>query len=165
MLLGSTKPEIDRFLGKPLMARNVFGLTGEKAFKYRQGDFDVVVGFLNDLARYCASVRRSGPLKELSRSELSIVLSLNAPASLWSVEVSEAPARAALKGRSTKSIQPLRTTYLRYVERDPNIPGKVLCEIVGWMPPRKAYAFFCLPARDGQPPLLATEWAVNQALG
>jgi hypothetical protein len=58
MLLGSTKPETDRFLGKPVMARNIFGLTGEKAFKYRQGDFDVVVGFLNDLARYCASVRR-----------------------------------------------------------------------------------------------------------
>ena len=166
MLLGSTKPEIDRFLGKPVMARNIFGLTGERAFKYRQGDFDVVVGFLNDLARYCASVRRSGPLKELSPAELSMVLSLNAPAALWSVEVSEAPAKSASKGRSTKAAsQPLRTTYLRYVERDPNIKEKIVCEIVGWMPARKAYAFFCLPARDGQPPLLATEWAVNQALG
>jgi hypothetical protein len=166
MLLGSTKPETDRFLGKPVMARNIFGLTGEKAFKYRQGDFDVVVGFLNDLARYCASVRRSGPLKELSPPELSMVLSLNAPAALWSVELSEAlPARATLKGRSTKVTQPLRTTYLRYVERDPNVTEKVVCEIVGWMPARKAYAFFCLPAREGQPPLLATEWAVNQALG
>jgi hypothetical protein len=164
MLLGSTKPETDRFLGKPVMARNIFGLASEKAFKYRQGDFDVVVGFLNDLARYCASIRRSGPLTELSPPELSMVLSLNAPAALWSVELSAALAKPAAKGRSSKSIQPLRTTYLRYVERDPNIPGKVVCEIVGWMPARKAYAFFCLPARDGQPPLLATEWAVNQAL-
>ena len=165
MLLGSTKAEIDRFLGKPVMARNIFGLTGEKAFKYRQGDFDVVVGFLNDLARYCASVRRSGPLKELSPPELSMVLSLNAPAALWSVEMSEAPAKTAPRGKSAQSTRPLRTTYLRYVERDPNIKEKVICEIVGWMPARKAYAFFCLPARDGQPPLLATEWAVNQALG
>ena len=166
MLLGSTKPEIDGFLGKPLLARNVFGLSGERAFRYRQGDFDVVVGFLNDLARYCASVRRSGPLKELSPSELSIVLSLNAPAALWSVEVSEAPAKSASKGRSTKAAsQPLRTTYLRYVKRDPDIQDKVLFEIVGWMPARKAYAFFCLPAVEKQPPLLASEWAVNQALG
>jgi hypothetical protein len=72
MLLRATKPETDRFLGKPLMARNIFGLPGEKAFKYRQGDFDVVVGFLNDIARYCASVRRSGPLKEFSSPELSL---------------------------------------------------------------------------------------------
>jgi hypothetical protein len=94
-----------------------------------------------------------------------MVLSLNAPAALWSVEVSEAPARTASKGKSSKGTQPLQTTYLRYVERDPNMKEKVVCEIVGWMPARKAYAFFCLPARDGQPPLLATEWAVNQALG
>ena len=165
MLLGSTKAETDRFLGKPVMARNIFGLTGEKAFKYRQGDFDVVVGFLNDLARYCASVRRSGPLRELSPPELYMVLSLNAPAALWSVEISEAPAKTAPRGKSAQATRPLRTTYLRFVDRDPNIKEKVVCEIVGWMPARKAYAFFCLPARDGQPPLLATEWAVNQALG
>jgi hypothetical protein len=165
MLLGSTKAETDRFLGKPVMGRNIFGLTGEKAFKYRQGDFDVVVGFLNDLARYCASVRRSGPLKELSPPELSMVLSLNAPAALWTLEFSEAPAKTAPRGKPTRGNQPLRTTYLRYVQRDPNLQEKVVCEIVGWMPARKAYAFFCLPARDGQPPLLATEWAVNQALG
>ena len=165
MLLGSTKPEIDRFLGKPLMARNIFGLTGEKAFKYRQGDFDVVAGFLNDVARYCASVRRSGPLRELSSPELSIVLSLNAPAALWSVQVSEAPAKTAPKGKAPKATQPMRTTYLRYVERDPKIKDKIVSEIIGWMPARKAYAFFCLPALNGQPPLLASEWAVNQALG
>ena len=144
------------------MGRNVFGLPGERAFRYRQGDFDVVVGFLNDMARYCASVRRSGPLKELSPPELAGVLALNAPAALWSVEVSEAPAKTVAKRKAT---QPMRTTYLRYVERDPNINDKIVREIVGWMPPRKAYAFFCLPAVEGQPPLLATEWAVNQALG
>jgi hypothetical protein len=168
MLLTSNKSDIDRLLGKPLMSRNIFGLAGERAFKYRQGDFDIVVGFLNEVARYCASVRRSGPLKELSPSELAIVLSLNAPAALWTVEMSEAPAKAArttARGRAAKSTPPLRTTYLRYVERDPKIKDKVLFEIQGWMPARKAYAFFCLPAMDGQPPLLASEWAVNQALG
>jgi len=91
MLLGSTKTETDEFLGKPVMARNIFGLTDERAFKYRQGDFDVVVGFLNDRARYCASVRRSGPLKELSPPELSMVLSLNAPSALWSMDFLERP--------------------------------------------------------------------------
>ena len=101
------------------MARNIFGLTEERGYKYRQGDFDVVVGFLNDRARYCASVRRSGPLKELSPPELSMVLSLNAPAALWSVELSGARVKTAPKGRSTKATQPLRTTYLRYVKRDP----------------------------------------------
>jgi hypothetical protein len=165
MLLGSTKPEIDRFLGKPLMARNIFGLAGEKAFKYRQGDFDVVVGYLNDLARYCAAVRRSGPLKEPSPSELSIVLALNAPAALWTIQVAEAPVKTPAKGKAIKATQPLRTTYLSYVERDPKVKDKVLREIQGWMPARKAYSFFCLPAIEGQPPLLASEWAVNQALG
>ncbi len=165
MLLGSTKSEIDRLLGKPLMARNIFGLVGEKAFKYRQGDFDIVVGFLNEIARYCATVRRNGPLKELSSSELAIVLSLNAPASLWTIEAPETPAKTTAKGKAVKSTQPVRTTYLRYVERDPKVKEKVLCEIHGWMPARKAYAFFCLPALDGQPPLLASEWAVNQSLG
>jgi hypothetical protein len=165
MLLGSTKPEIDRLLGKPLMARNVFGLTGEKAFKYRQGDFDVVVGYLNDIARYCATVRQGGPVKELSPSELSIVLSLNAPAALWTIEVSEAPAKTSAKGKAVRTTQPLRTTYLSYVERDPKLKDKVLREIHGWMPARKGYAFFCLPAMEGHPPLLASEWAVNQALG
>lgn len=165
MLLGSKKPEIDRLLGKPVMARNIFGLPGEKAFRYRQGDFDVVVGYLGEFARYCATVRRSGPLKELSSSELAIVLSLNAPAALWTVEVPEASAKTSAKGKTAKTTPPLRTTYLRYVERDPKVKEKILCELLGWMPARKAYAFFCLPAKEGQPPLLASEWAVNQALG
>jgi hypothetical protein len=165
MLLGSKKPEIDGLLGKPIMARNIFGLSGEKAFRYRQGDFDVVVGYLNEFARYCATVRRSGPLKELSSSELAIVLSLNAPATLWTVEVPEASAKTSAKGKAVKTTPPLRTTYLRYVERDPKVKEKILCELLGWMPARKAYAFFCLPAKEGQPPLLASEWAVNQALG
>jgi hypothetical protein len=93
-----------------------------------------------------------------------IVLSLDAPAALWTVEVSEAPLKTSAKSKAPKSSSPLRTTYLRYVERDPKIKDKVVCEIVGWMPARKAYAFFCLPALEGQPPLLASEWAVNQAL-
>jgi len=165
MLLGSAKPEIDRLLGKPLMARNVLGLVGERAFRYRQGDFDVVVGYLNDIARYCATVRRSGPLKDLSPSELSVVLSLNAPAALWSIEISETPARTSPKGKAIRTTQPAQTTHLRYVDRDPKTKDKVLCEIQGWMPSRKSYVFFCLPAMEGQPPLLASEWAVNQALG
>ncbi len=128
MLLTSTKSEIDRLLGNPVMGRNILGLSGERAFKYRQGDFDIVVGFLNDVARYCASVRRSGPLKELSPPELAIVLSLNAPAALWTVEMAETPAsttRTTARGRTAKTTQPLRTTYLRYVERDPKIKDKV----------------------------------------
>ncbi|HEY5743389.1 MAG TPA: hypothetical protein VIS99_12700 [Terrimicrobiaceae bacterium] len=163
MLLGSKKTDIDQLLGQPLMARNVVGLVGEKAFKYRQGDFDIVVGYLNELARYCAAVRRSGPVRELSSSELSVVLSLNAPAALWTVEVPESAVKTTTKGkpRSTPSQQ---TTRLQYVGRDPKVKEKVLCEIYGWMPARKGYAFFCLPAMDGQPPLLASEWAVNQAL-
>jgi hypothetical protein len=148
MLLGSAKPEIDRLLGQPLMARNVV-LSGEKAFKYRQGDFALVVGYLNDIARYCATVRRSGLLRELSSSELSVVLSLNAPAALWSVEVSEVSAKTTAKGKAARTTQPAQTTRVRYVERDPKVKDKVLCEIQGWMPARKGYAFFCLPALDG----------------
>ena len=149
MLLGSTKTETDEFLGKPVMARNIFGLTGKEPIKYRQGDFDVVVGFLNDLARYCASVRRSGPLKELSPPELSMVLSLNAPAALWSVEAFRSAREDRCQGQiDPKATQPLRTTYLRYVERDPNMKEKVVCEIVGWMPATEGIRIF-LPSRPG----------------
>jgi hypothetical protein len=165
MLLGSAKPEIDRLLGQPLMARNVVGLPGEKAFKYRQGDFDVVVGYLTEVARYCAALRRSGPLTELSSSELSVVLSLNAPAALWAIEVPEVSAKTSSKGKPVRTTHPAQMTRMRFVERDPKVKDKILREIQGWMPARKGYAFFCLPAMEGQPPLLVSEWAVNQALG
>ena len=165
MLLGSTKAELDRLLGKPVMARNVLGLPGEKSWSYAQGDFEIVVGFLNDIARYTAVKRRRGPNTQLSPAELAGVLSLNAPASLWTVETPETPKKPSAPARRKTATEPRVPTYFSHVEKDPKVKEKVIREVRGWMPGGKPYAFFYLPALDGQPPLLVSEWGVDQALG
>lgn len=165
MLVGSTKAELDRLLGKPVMARTVLGLPGEKAWSYPWGDFEIVVGFLNELARYNAVKRRRGPNTPLSPAELAGALALNAPASLWSMEVPEAPAKKTPEPRRKMKVEEPPTTYFSYVEKDPRVKEKMLRELQGWMPGNQPYAFFYQPALDGQPPLLVSEWGVNQALG
>lgn len=164
MLLGSSKAELDRLLGKPVMARNVVGLPGEKAYLYRQGDFDIIVGFLRDVARYQAVVRTRGPQRALSPAELAGALALNAPASLWTTEIPSAPAKKTTPSRRKSQIEAPPTTYFSYVEADPKVKGKVVRELRGWMPGTSPYAFFYLPAMDGEPPLLVSEWGVQQAL-
>lgn len=165
MLLGSTKAELDRLLGKPVMARNLFGLPGEKAYSYPQGDFRVVVGFLHDLARYAAVVRDGGPDTSLTPAELAGALALNAPASLWAIEVPDAPKKPAPATRRKPATSPRPTSYLRYVEPSTKKNGPVETEIHGWMPGNEPYVFFYLPHLAGQPPLLASEWGVHQGLG
>ncbi len=165
MLLGSTKTEIDRLLGKSVMAPSVLGLRGEKAWSYTQGDFEIVIGFLNDLARYSAVKRRRGPNTEFSPPELAGALSLNAPASLWTVETPEAPKKPAAQPRRKAATEPRFPSYFSYVEKDPKLKEKVIREVRGWMPGGKPYAFFFLPALNGELPLLVSEWGVAQALG
>jgi len=165
MLLGSTKAELDRLLGKPVMARNIFGLPGEKAFSYSQGDFRVVVGFLHNIARYAAVVRDGGPNTNFTPAELAGALALNAPASLWTIEVPDAPKKAPPATRRKSATPPVPTSYLKYDEPSTKKKGPVETEIYGWMPGNEPYAFFYLPHLEGQPPLLASEWGVHQALG
>lgn len=165
MLLGSSKSEVDRLLGRPVMARSVLGLKGEKAWAYGQGDFEILVGYLNDIARYCAMKRRRGPNTELTPAELAGALAFNAPASLWTIEIPDAPKKPATPPRRKPATESHPTSYLAYVERDPKAKDRVLREIRGWMPGGKPYAFFFLPALDGQPPILPSEWGVRQALG
>ncbi len=165
MLLGSTKAELDRLLGKPVMAQNVLALPGEKACSYPWGDFEVVVGFLNDLARYNAVKRRRGPNTPLSPAELAGALALNAPASLWSVEVPEVPVKKSPEPRRKTKVEEKPAAYFSYVEKDPKVKEKVVRELRGWMPGNQPYAFFYQPSFDGQPPLLVSEWGVHQALG
>lgn len=175
MMLGSTKAEVDRLLGTPLMAKNLLGLThaGEKAYRYRQGSFDVVVGFLGGIARYMAVVRARGPQVPLSPSELSAALALNAPASEWVMEASPTPpkktASSTSASKSSKSAvkggRPVSSVYLSHIERDPKAKDRVLREMFGWASASSPYAFFHLPALSGQPPVLPDEWAVHQALG
>lgn len=165
MLLGSSKTDVDLLLGKPVLAHNVLGLAGEKAWTYAQGDFAITVGYLNDIARYCAMKRRRGPGTEFTPAELAGVLAFNAPASLWTLEVPEAPKKPAAPPRRKPATETRPTTYLSHVEKDPKVKDRVLREIRGWMPGGKPYAFFFLPALEGQPPILASEWGVHQALG
>jgi len=165
MLLGSTKAELDRLLGKPVMARNVLGLPGEKAWSYARGDFEIIVGFLNGVARYCAVKRRRGPNTALTAAELGGALALNAPASLWTIETPDVPVKKMQEPRRKTKIETPPASYFTYVEKDPKVKDKVLHEIHGWMPGGKPYAFFTLPTLDGQPPLLVSEWGVHQTLG
>lgn len=164
MLLGSKKSAIDALFGKPLMAKSLFGLPGEKAWAYPWGDFEIVVGFLNDLARYTAVKRRRGPNTPLSPAELSGALALDAPASLWTVETPETPTKKTADPRRKSRIEPRPTTYLSYVEKDGKAKDRILREIRGWMPGTEPYVFSYLPSLDGQPPLLVSEWGVAQAL-
>lgn len=167
MLLGSTKADLDTLLGKPTLARNVLGLnaSGEKAYAYAQGDFEILTGFLHGIARYCAVLRRRGPNQELTPVELAAALALNAPASLWTQDAPASPKKTASAPRRKPATEPRLTTYFTYVERDPKNKDRVLREIRGWMHDGKPYAFFHLAALDGQPPLLVSEWGVHQALG
>jgi len=169
MLLGSKKSEVDRLLGKPVMAPNLLGLNlaGEKAFRYGLGDFDILVGFFGDMARYMAVLRDGGPRVALSPSELSSALALNAPATLWTIEQADPPPPAKpVKGKKppVKLIPKGATTYLSFAERDPKIKEAVTREIFGFAPGDAPYAFFYLPVLQGQPPVLPSEWTVNQKL-
>lgn len=170
MLLGSNKSEVDRLLGKPVMARNVLGLgpTGEKAYLYPQGDFDVLVGFFGDIARYMAVSRKKGPQVALSPAEVSSALALNAPAALWTIEQADPPPPAkAVKGKKTpvKIFPKGPTAYFAYAERDPKIKDTVTREIFGFAPANAPYAFFYLPVLANHPPILPSEWGVDQKLG
>ncbi len=167
-LLGLQKPDVDAQLGKSVMARNVLDLSqaGEKAFSYGLGDFDVIVGFLGGISRYNAVVRRKGPLKSLSQSELAAGLALNAPASLWTAQSADSEdEKKPAKKSPPKPVRVAPTQYFTFVERDPKLKHRVLREFHGWMPGGKPYAFFYQPAMDGQSAILVSEWGVNQALG
>jgi hypothetical protein len=147
------------------MARNVFGLPGEKAFSYSQGDFRIVVGFLNSLARYAAVVRDRGPNTKLTPAEIAGALALNAPPRLWNIETPDAPKKSSKPPRRKTATPPSPTTYFSYVEKSPKKTNLGTSEIHGWMPGTEPYAFFYLPHLDGQSPLLVSEWGVQQALG
>jgi hypothetical protein len=173
MVLGSNKASVDVRLGKPVMAQNVLGMThaGEKAWLYRHGAFDILVGFFHDIARYLVVRRTSGPQLPLAPSELAAALALNAPASQWVIEQGALPeppktAAAARKKKTPAKINPGGpTTYFTYVETNPKDKNSVTRELFGFMPADEAFAFFSLPVLDDQPPLISSEWAVKQKLG
>jgi hypothetical protein len=172
MILGAKKPEVDRLLGKPVLSPNLLGLnhSGEKAFAYPQGAFEIVVGYLNDIARYVALVRKRGPMVALTPSELSAALTLNAPAALWTLETPSAPAPKPTTSKSKKTPSKIKTgagptTYLTYTERDPKVKDRVTKELFGWVPGASPYAFFYLPNLEGQLPIIPSEWALDQKLG
>ncbi len=172
MILGTKKAEVDRLLGKPVLTANILGLnhSGEKAFSYPQGAFEIIVGYINDIARYVALVRKRGPLVALTPSELSAAMTLNAPAALWALETAAVPTPKPATSKSKKTPAKIKTgagptTYLTYIERDPKVKDRVTKELFGWVPAASPYAFFYLPSLEGQLPLVPSEWAVEQKLG
>jgi len=168
MLLGATKADVERVLGKPSIAPVLLGLPDEKTHAYSAGPFDIIVSYIGGLARAMVVQRKGGPRVPLTPPELNAAFSLNAPAALWEIQPTETPAKpapkAGSKSRATK-IEATPATYFSFTERDPKIKEKVGTEIFGWMPGDRPYAFFFLPALPGQPPVLASEWALRGKLG
>lgn len=161
-LLGSSKADVDKLLGRPVMARGLLGMTaqGEKAYAYAQAGDHLIVGFFNGVARYLAVVRKSGPKTPFSSAETASILALNGSPSLWKSEPSASKAQAAAKPAKVvkKSISPaLPTTYFSLA-----LSGR---DIVGWQPGDKPFLFFLLPAHPGHPHLLLNEWQVARAIG
>lgn len=144
------------------MARGLLGQTasGEKAYAYSQAGDDIIVGFLGDVARYLAVVRKSGPKARFSPAETASILALNAPAAKWKSEKWESRPATPVKGSKTprKTISPeTPSTYFSLSDK-----GR---DIVGWQPGDKPFLFFLLPAFPGQPHLLLNEWQVASAIG
>jgi hypothetical protein len=166
MILGRSKTEVDRLLGRGALARNIVGLDGEKSYGHAVGDFEFVVGYLDGVARYWAAKRRRGPLVPFTSSEMASLLALEAPAGLWKTEERGGPAPAA---RTTKPVrrQSARPPSLSFLltERDPKIKDRIVREVLGFAPGGAPYAFFFLPVTEGGRPMLVTEWAVQKALG
>ncbi|MCX7869447.1 MAG: hypothetical protein N2322_05785, partial [Terrimicrobiaceae bacterium] len=164
MILGASKEDLEARLGRGVMGRALLDMPGERAWAWRVGDFDLVVSFLDGMARAMAVKRRGGPMAPLSPSELSAILALNGPAALWSVhnEAPEppAPARGA-KARPSRTLNakgPDR--HFTLVEKDPKAKDRVHREIFGFSPGGAPFAFFYLPVAGGAPPVLPSEAAI-----
>ena len=143
----------------------VLGLN--KAEEARQHDFGactLIVGYINGIARYLAVLKKSGPLTPFSIGELEGVMNLVAPSSLWkettAAKEPEAVRPANSRRRTTKPSRPTR--HFRYVEKEPK-SETVKFEVLAWLPGEKPYAFCYIPA--GTPPIFATEYQVQAALG
>lgn len=159
-ILGSSKADVDKILGRPVMARGLLGMTaqGEKAYAYNQGGDALVVGYFSDVARYLAVIRSSGPKVPFSPAETASILALNGSPSLWESEQAAPKTPAAAKKVVKKSVSPARpSTYFSL----PHSRG----DIVGWQPGDKPFLFFLLPAYPGHPHLLLNEWLVARAIG
>lgn len=123
-------------------------LSGEKACSYQQGGDEIIVGFIKDVARYMAVVRRRGPLVRFSPAELASILSLNASPSLWKKEIQEIGSAPAKSSKTSSK----------------RIPASRPPSILGWQPGDKPFVFFFLPAWPDQPPILLNEWQVSKAI-
>lgn len=167
MLLGSPKSEMDRQLGKPVFAPNLLGIPGEKTYGYSLGAFEIQVGFVNDIARTMAVVRRQGPNTALTPAERSSALALNAPAASWTSETAPPAKVPASKSKtaSKKGLTKPPTTYFSHSPRDPKTKEILTPELFGWAPGDKPFAFFHLPVLENQPPILPDEWSIRQRLG
>lgn len=159
MLLGSSKAQVDAQLGRPVMASSVLDMTsrGEKAFAYKHGADDIIVGFFDDVARYIAVAHNGGPKNGFSPAEIASILALNAPSTLWKKETAK-PAAAPKSSKVPAAPLPPPDSY--YSFSDP----KLKSEVLGWEPGGKPFLFFFVPSWPGQLPLVLNEWQVGKAL-
>lgn len=169
-LLGRSKTEIDQLMGSSLLAKGVLGIGGEteKAYQYDAGDFSLIIGFLDGIARYMAVTRSRGPLTPLSPAEMASALSLNAPATTWKKEVATVEYKKPSKSKKTerRTSRPTPpTTYFTHVTSDSKDKKRVVREMLGWTPGGQPYAFFYLPNLPGSFPVMPSEWGVQAALG
>lgn len=164
MLLGSSKADVDKLLGRPVMARAVFGMTqrGEKAYAYPQPADNIVVGFFDDVARYMAVVRNKGPHSAFSPAEVASLLALNAPQESWKREVAD-PRPAPKTAKTAKKVVSPTPPSVYYFSTGKDKSRGI--DILGWQPGGSPFLIFLLPAWPGQPPLILNEWQAEKSLG
>ena len=142
------------------MAPSLVDMTsrGEKTYSYEQGSTTITVGFFDNVARYMAIARSTGPKCGFSPAEMASILSLNAPSGQWKKEISSVDPVT----KSSKHIEintPEASTY--YTLSDP----KLKSEVLGWEPGGKPFTFFFTPAWPGQQPIVLNEWQVMKSIG
>jgi hypothetical protein len=164
MLLLKDAASIEKSLGKSAPHRMVLGLNKiEKSRQYDFGACTLIVGYINDLARYLVVRKKAGPLTPFAFGEFEGILNLVAPSSLWKETVvgkePEAIRPNNPRRRTSKPDRPTR--FFKYVEKEPK-SGDIKFEILAWLPGRDPWAFCYLPG--GEPPLFVTEYQVQSAL-
>lgn len=164
MLLLKDAPSMEKSLGKSAPHRMLLGMNKvEEARQYDFGACTLIAGYINDVARYLAVLKKTGPLTPFSPGEFEGVLNLVAPSSLWKetpiAKEPEAVRPANPRRRTSKPDRPTR--FFKYVEKEPK-SDSVKFEVLAWLPGGDPYAFCYLPA--GEPPLFVTEYQIQSAL-
>jgi len=133
-ILGENPTTVGAALGASMMGQSLLEQTqdGENAVAYIVGDYQVTVGFFNDVARYVAFAKTSG--ESFADGDVIAVLSMIAP---WAAWTKTSDAMSASKAGTIGTMGSL--TEYEFVKKDS--VGNVVLEFDGWHRTTKGYVF------------------------